>query len=311
MKRKDFSEAIKNCNSPEVYKLLCQMLPDYKFYSRYEELKTALEEKRKLFSSNANDINSSIEVGENVEVNLDCKKELSTNDNYFLFEQALDSLLKYNLTSMLVSGQGGTGKSYTVLQKLNNTTIKTVDGDCYLEEGKDFEIVKGHTSPRGLYEKLWDCRENKIIVFDDCDSILADRTSVNILKAALDSSVSRTISWISSREASTIPNSFDFKSKVIFLTNLPKEKLDPALLTRCVFFNLYLSPKQLCERARELKGTLLSCLDEDLKEKILTFVEQHCYEINNFSLRTYLKINQLVRNDMLDIIWKNYILHIV
>jgi hypothetical protein len=79
----------------------------------------------------------------------------------------------------------------------------------------------------GLYSKLYEfSSEKNVIVFDDCDSVLLDDLSLNILKAALDSSKKRTISWNTDSRilrSEGIPDRFEFKAGAIFITNLASQ----------------------------------------------------------------------------------------
>ena len=125
-----------------------------------------------------------------------------------------------DVRAMIVSGPPGVGKSYgveTVLDRygtvstLGNTTPK-------------YEVCKGAMSPIGLYCKLYKlAAKDNVIVFDDCDSILLDDLSLNILKAALDSKKTRRICWnpdshMLRREG--VPDTFEFAGSVIFITNI-------------------------------------------------------------------------------------------
>ena len=85
---------------------------------------------------------------------------------------------------------------------------------------------------------------------DDCDSVLYDETSLNLLKAALDSSPRRFLSWRSESSVlrrEGIPDKFEFKGSVIFITNIKFEKtrgkikdhLD-AIMSRCHYLDLTL-----------------------------------------------------------------------
>jgi hypothetical protein len=90
-----------------------------------------------------------------------------------------------------------------------------------------------------------------VLVFDDCDSILLDDVALNLLKGALDSGKKRKISWLSESSAlrrEGIPDSFEFKGSVIFITNLKfdqmksqklRDHLD-ALQSRCHYLDLTL-----------------------------------------------------------------------
>ena len=125
-----------------------------------------------------------------------------------------------DIRAMIVSGPPGVGKSFGVEQE--------IDKACLFDKlaGKRLraEVVKGSATPIGLYQTLYKYSDaNCVVVFDDCDSILLDDVSLNLLKGALDSGKKRKISWLS--ESSTlrregIPDQFEFKGSVIFITNL-------------------------------------------------------------------------------------------
>jgi len=92
-------------------------------------------------------------------------------------------IVNTDTTSLIVSGQPGVGKTYTVtnsLEKLN----------------ADFVKITGRSTAYSLYIALYE-NNGKIIIFDDCDKVLLDTDSQSILKAALDSSKNRKISWLS------------------------------------------------------------------------------------------------------------------
>ena len=124
-----------------------------------------------------------------------------------------------DIRAMIVSGPPGVGKSFGV--------ERIVEKACLFDQisGKRLraEVIKGSTSALGLYCALYKHSDaNCMLVFDDCDSILLDDVSLNLLKGALDSGKKRKISWLSDshmlhREG--VPNSFEIKGSVIFITN--------------------------------------------------------------------------------------------
>ena len=76
---------------------------------------------------------------------------------------------------------------------------------------------------------------NSVVVFDDCDSILLDEVCLNLLKGALDSGKKRKISWLAeshSLRREGVPDSFDFKGGVIFITNLKFDQMKKPKDTR-------------------------------------------------------------------------------
>ena len=114
------------------------------------------------------------------------KETFSINER-FEFLDDLTSMVVTGVTpSLVVTGPGGNGKTNSVKRTIKNNKLTE----------NDFIFIKGYSTPRGLYNTLYD-NNGKLIIFDDCDSVLDDKTSKNILKSALDSYEERTISWMS------------------------------------------------------------------------------------------------------------------
>jgi hypothetical protein len=118
------------------------------------------------------------------------------------------------------------------------------------ERPPKYQVVKGAMSAIGLYCKLYNYADkDNVFVFDDCDSVLMDDLSLNILKAALDSKKNRTIHW--NTEAfklrnEGVPDSFQFKGSAIFITNIKFDNVKSkklrdhleALESRCHYIDL-------------------------------------------------------------------------
>ena len=99
-----------------------------------------------------------------------------------------------DIRAMIVSGPPGVGKSFGVEQEIEKATMF----DKLAGKRLRAEVVKGAATPIGLYQTLYKYSdENCVVVFDDCDSILLDDVSLNLLKGALDSGKKRKISWLS------------------------------------------------------------------------------------------------------------------
>jgi hypothetical protein len=149
---------------------------------------------------------------------------------------------------MIVTGPPGVGKSFGVETELEKQAMF----DDIRGRPRRFEVIKGSVSPIGLFCTLYKFSDpGSVLVFDDCDSILFDDISLNLLKAALDSGKRRFINWNADsnmlrREG--VPERFEFKGSVIFITNLSfehvrskklKDHLD-ALMSRCHYLDLTL-----------------------------------------------------------------------
>jgi hypothetical protein len=166
----------------------------------------------------------------------------------------------------------------------------------------------------GLYAQLYRYSDKgNILVFDDCDSVFGDELSLNILKAALDSGKRRRICWNSDSRLlrdEGIPNAFEFKGSAIFITNLKFENVRSkklqdhleALESRCHFVDLTIdTERDKMLRIRQVNRDAESGLFGDYNftnnedEMILDFMEEHRVKLRELSIRTALKIADLVK----------------
>jgi predicted AAA+ superfamily ATPase len=220
-----------------------------------------------------------------------------------------------DIRAMIVSGPPGVGKSYGVEQEIEKACLF----DKLAGKRLRAEVVKGSATPIGLYQTLYKYSDsNCVVVFDDCDSILLDDVSLNLLKGALDSGKKRKISWLS--ESSTlrregIPDQFEFKGSVIFITNLKfdtmksqklRDHLD-ALQSRCHYLDLTLDTmrdKVLRIKQIAADGELFKDYDFDtaVQDDIITFMDENKTRLREMSLRMALKIADLRKMSVLN--WK-------
>ena len=211
-----------------------------------------------------------------------------------------------DIRAMIVSGPPGVGKSYGVEQ--------VIEKACLFDQiaGKRLraEVIKGSATALGLYSTLYKYSDpNCVVVFDDCDSILLDDVSLNLLKGALDSGKKRKISWLADsnllrREG--IPDSFNFQGSVIFITNLKfdtmksqklRDHLD-ALQSRCHYLDLTLDTmrdKLLRIKQIASDGALFQDmdLDQESQDQIIAFMDLNKNQLREVSLRMAIKVAQL------------------
>jgi hypothetical protein len=209
------------------------------------------------------------------------------------------------IRSMIVTGPPGVGKSYGVEQQLT----RHVDFAKLGNKKMPYQVVKGAMSALGLYAKLHEFRDKKcIVVFDDCDSVLLDDLSLNILKAALDSNEKRTIHWnTDSRllKEEGIPNSFDFEGGAIFITNIKfdhvrskklRDHLE-ALESRCHYLDLTIdTEREKILRIKQIVGDgMLEKYDfeDGVKEELVDYITEHKQQLRELSLRMVLKLADL------------------
>jgi hypothetical protein len=210
-----------------------------------------------------------------------------------------------DVRAMIVTGPPGVGKSFGVEEVLAKDDLFDVMG----QRKPKYEIVKGAMSAIGLYSKLYHFSDAKsILVFDDCDSILLDDVALNILKAALDSSKKRTISWNTDSRilrSEGIPDKFEFKGGAIFITNLKFENVRSkklqehlaALESRCHYIDLRMdTDREKVLRIKQIvKDGMLDSyeLDPIARDEVVDFIVENRSVMRELSLRTVLKVADL------------------
>ena len=222
-----------------------------------------------------------------------------------ILEDMTRAVKKGDVRSMIVTGPPGVGKSFGVEKVLSKHDVfADVANDSKL---KKYEVVKGAMSAIGLYSKLYNYSDKKcILVFDDCDSVLLDDLSLNILKAALDSSKKRMIHWNTDSRllrSEGVPNSFEFKGGAIFITNIKfehvrskklKDHLE-ALESRCHYLDLTIdTQREKLLRIRQVvrDSGMLDCyeLEDWAKMEVVDYIADNANRMRELSLRTVLKV---------------------
>ena len=213
-----------------------------------------------------------------------------------------------NIKAMIVSGPPGVGKSYGVEEQLNKDSLfDDVGGNS-----RKFEVVKGAMSAIGLYAKLYKySNAGNVVVFDDCDSVLLDDLSLNILKAALDTSKKRYISWNTDSRllrSEGSPDRFEFKGSAIFITNIKFENVRSkklkdhleALESRCHYVDLTIdSEREKILRIKQIvRDGMLDDYDmpQERKDDILEYLFENKNRLRELSLRTVLKVADLAKS---------------
>ena len=207
--------------------------------------------------------------------------------------------------AMIVTGPPGVGKSFGVEEVLSRDDLFDTLGN----RKPKYEIVKGAMSAVGLYSKLYHYSEKgNVIVFDDCDSVLLDDLSLNILKAALDSSKKRTISWNTDSRvlrSEGVPDKFEFKAGAIFITNIKFENVRSkklqdhlaALESRCHYIDLQMDTDR--EKVLRIKQIVQDGMldtyefEEVVRDEVVDYIVNNRAKMRELSLRTVLKVADL------------------
>ena len=212
-----------------------------------------------------------------------------------------------DVRAMIVSGPPGVGKSFGVEKVLGKHELIAQLGD----RPAKYEVVKGAMSAIGLYCKLYKFADkDNVVVFDDCDSVLQDDLSLNILKAALDSKKTRKIHWNTDSfklRNEGVPDSFEFKGSAIFITNIKFDNVKSkklrdhleALESRCHYIDLTIdTEREKMLRIKQIVGDgMLTeyAFPSHVLEEIVDFVDINKKRLRELSLRTVLKVADLAK----------------
>jgi hypothetical protein len=215
-----------------------------------------------------------------------------------------EAALSGDITALIVSGPAGLGKSYTVERALEAWDPNEIN----------YRIVKGYVKATALYKLLYQYRsKGQVLIFDDADEVFLDETAINLLKAALDSTERRIISYmtegilVDDETAERLPKSFRFEGTVIFLTNYNIDqaiergtKIAPhleALVSRSHYVDLAMNTRRdYIIRIRQVirDGLLKNIgLNEEQQSDVSTFIEANQDRLREVSLRMAIKIGAI------------------
>jgi hypothetical protein len=240
---------------------------------------------------------------------LDEQRMAEIAERFEILNEMTKAVLNGDIRAMIVAGPPGVGKSFGIEGELDRANLF----DQISGRRVKSEMIKGTASPLGMYKALYKYSdENSVVVFDDCDSILLDDVCLNLLKGALDSGKKRRISWLADSHSlrnEGIPDQFDFKGGVIFITNLKfdqmksqktRDHLD-AIQSRCHYLDLTLDTmhdkilriKQIARTGELFSDFAFNQFDQDL---IIEFMQDNQTRLREVSLRMAIKIAQLKKS---------------
>lgn len=216
-----------------------------------------------------------------------------------------ESVVQGNMNALMVAGAPGVGKTYSLEKKLEHS----------LASGRiqKYVSLKGAISAVYLYKTLYENKEKgNILVLDDVD-VFGDEETLNILKAALDSSITRNVSWSKNSrflEDEGVPAKFEYKGQVVFITNVNPDKIiakgsrmSPhmnALVSRSVFLDLCIhEPAEILMRIKQVmeKSTLKDDLmiNDEQADEIVEWMTTRVDRLRSVSIRTVLQISGFIK----------------
>lgn len=227
--------------------------------------------------------------------------EFPINQRFQFVEQIVSMIAKRVTPSVVITGEGGLGKTHTVVNSLKNVGLKDItemvadaDDGTVIQRNKNFVVIKGFSTAKGLFKLLYENKDS-IVVFDDCDSILKDPDALNLLKGALDSYDKRFISWNTNSIDDNLPRTFQFTGGVIFISNLTQDKISQALRSRSMCIDLSMTTDQKIDRMEHIlkEANFLPLVPSIQKLEAFEFLKSNKDIAKEINLRTLINITKI------------------
>ncbi len=228
---------------------------------------------------------------------LDIVDSMGWEDKFEFLKGSIKQMHLGRINSIFVYGNPGTGKSYDIINTLNDL-------------GSDYKLYKGNVikGTDDLFRIIYNNREDKILMFDDADKVIQN-TDVNIWKTILENVKEREITYVDVKRAKNknmadIPSVFTFTSGVIFVSNSPK--LNSAIASRSVVLNVKLSNEQALEKIEATLKEFLPDIEMKIKREALEYAKEISNGIKNVDYRSVEKI--IIARQINPKDWKKYAL---
>jgi len=257
------------------------------------------------------------------ETDTEIKKRLK--ERFEILNQMTIAAAEANVRGLIVSGAPGTGKSHEVeaaLKEDSMVDMLSFNPDHPAQDKRRmnkkhefrprYTFMKGYMSAAGLYEMLFNySQRGEVIVMDDCDRVWFDETSLNLMKAALDTTRERVLTWQTSDfRNSEIPRRFTYEGSLIVITNYNFEKmihtsskLAPhfeAMMDRCFYLDTTidtLREKLIRIEQVAMDFGMLTSLGLERKEskEVMRFVMENAKDFRQLSLRKVVHLTELYK----------------
>lgn len=189
---------------------------------------------------------------------------------------------------LMLDAKGGLGKSYNVLETLENES----------DEDSPYVHQKGFTTPIELYKTLWKARGDGTVLFlDDMSGVTNNTKAIDMLKAATDTQGEENIvEYRTSRDIDhpnadgrTLPNTFTFRGSLILSFNeTPDNRHFNALKDRGTYYNLTFDYQERLDLIDEIaKVRDFSELSVSEQREVASWIRTTTDSSYNVTIRTF------------------------
>jgi hypothetical protein len=204
-------------------------------------------------------------------------QEFTVQEKFEFLEHFVVLAANAKINSVIITGSAGIGKTHDVMEilKREGHTFESYD------DSHSATIMSGYSTAKGLYEFLY-YNKDRVVVFDDLDEIHKDQKSQNVLKAVLNSTEKRVVSWNARfAEDSDVPNNFEFTGQIIFISNMPRESFPDALISRSFVVDLNLTVEEKIQRIEQI----FAKTTPEKGDEVLTFLKNNKDKLKDCNVR--------------------------
>lgn len=224
----------------------------------------------------------------------DGKSSFNINQRFAIMSKLVRMIANKALPGMIIVGTGGLGKTYEVVRTL--TTCGLLEDDDYIH----FRGAKLTTTT--FYKTLFD-NSNKLLIFDDSDSVLDSDDRINMLKSALDSTGDeRYVQYVSPAiEAMDLPTKFEFTGQIIFISNRAMKDISQPIISRSLSVDVTMNLAETFERMRFIVESEKDPEEKKFKEMALLALQDYSKKTNgtrpkDLNMRTLFKLSRIYKN---------------
>lgn len=277
---------------------------------------TASKEKLAFDSLEAKKFNAEI-----YKMTMDEQREFILNSLYMLAQGLVNSLI--------IGGQAGAGKTHIVESALGRVKGMNI---VYMKGGMKnteelFKFLQSNNS------------EKTMIVFDDFDFVF-DKKNLDIMKAVMSPDKKRTVTWYSgninkdnkydvsddldvaiatqkgieikkSNKKTYVPT-FEFKSKILIITNRPKAKVDSALVSRGTYIEVNFTKEDIIADIRKNLFVLFpeykDKVTDAMKLEVIDFLSDYITSIDLIDYRIFRTALGIRAVDPYNPLWKKFVM---
>jgi hypothetical protein len=237
------------------------------------------------------------------------------------YKDALNDVVNGDIPFVLVFGKGGIGKTYNaeqvIFDKEEGHGLREFDPDPdsgMVLNGDEYDAVVygGRSGVKGMVETLFEHRD-KLIVFDDFDSVIMNPDGTDILKNAFAPDVKagkRRVTYKSQKletgQGQSIPSTFNFNGRVVIITNLEPSDIPQPMLDRSLPIDLTMERFEIMQKLKEIhvdmklrdsSGKELD-IPTEIRGKAYDFIDSNKYyvDVDNLTPRRFSKAAKYLKS---------------